>query len=186
MKMHGYLFLALLTVLFCFSTRASAIRLDPTGDMYTDPQHPNRLAHGELWVAQYPPIKNFQRIMISFDFSAIRGQKIKSAYLYLNRFFGCPSGGVTKVDIYAITEPWDENRWPGNRHIACDDRVWLSFNFAKNGWHRLDITSLVRAWVNDSIPNRGLVIRARRGSKFSKFYSKEAPSPNTHPYLEIE
>ncbi len=63
-------------------------------------------------------------------------------------------------------------------------QVWTSYTFSYNGWHRVDITSLVNAWLDGTVTNYGLVIRALAGNKFSKFYSREASS-SVRPYLEL-
>ena len=55
-----------------------------------------------------------------------------------------------------------------------------------NGWHEIDITQLVQAWIDNGLDNYGLLIRAQIGSKFSKFYSKEHSNSNLHPFLEVD
>ena len=122
---------------------------------------------------------------IKFDFSEFTGETIESATLNLNRFMGCPQGGTTSVNIYAITEYWDEETWDPHTHVEYNSHVWAYYGFSTNGWHSIDIIQLVQAWINGNIENYGLLIRAQSGSKFSKFYSKEYSNPNLHPYLEI-
>jgi len=121
--------------------------------------------------------------MITFDLSPYTGQTVDSAFLNIDRFFGCPSGDPTFTKIYAITELWNES-WPENIHISHSSTEWASYTFSSDGWHRINITSLANAWLDETITNYGLVIRALQGNKFSKFYSREASS-NVRPYIEL-
>lgn len=157
--------------------------IEPLYDMYTDPDHSGTHPVTELWVADYDPMNNHQRIMIMFDISPYIGQTVDSAFLNIDRFFGCPQNPTTHTKMYEITETWNES-WPENVHISHGTTVWTSYTFNYNGWHRVDITSLVNAWLNGTVTNYGLVIRALAGNKFSKFYSREASS-SVRPYLEL-
>ena len=170
----------LLSPIFCLNAQ---ITMEPQYDMYTDPDHTGAHPAAELWVANYDPAGNHQRIMIMFDLSSYMGGTVDSAFLNLDRFFGCPSGDPTHTKIYAITEPWNES-WPENVHISHDTLEWASYTFSSNGWHRINITSLVNAWLSGTVTNYGLVIQALPDNKFSKFYSREA-SPSVRPYLEL-
>ncbi len=177
--------LALLLVGFAASAIADTVTLTPTGDMYTDPDHATGHPIGELWTADWPPPNNHQRIMMKFDLSQLSGAIIDNAVLKVNRFFGCPSGDPTTTNFYDITQDWDENTWPENQHIAHGTTVWTIYVFSVNGWHTIDLTSLVQSWNTGTLPNYGFVIQAIN-SKFSKFYSKEASNQSLRPYLEVE
>ncbi|MCD6417254.1 DNRLRE domain-containing protein [bacterium] len=163
---------------------AQPITIEPSDDMYSDPDHTGAHPTDELWVANYDPAGNHQRIMMKFDLDDYIGQEIDSAILNLNRFFGCPSGEPTHTNFYDITATWDESSWPENTHISHGTAVWANYVFNANGWHRIDITPLVQEWLDGTTPNYGFVIEAIPGNKFSKFYSKEAAS-GVRPYLEL-
>ncbi len=165
------------------SAYADTLTIEPLYDMYTDPDHSGSHPATELWVADYAPMNNHQRIMIMFDLSAYMGQTEDSSFLNLDRFFGCPQGSPTHTKIYEITESWDES-WPANVHISHGTSEWASYTFSYNGWHKIDITSLVNAWLNETVTNYGLVIQALPGNKWSKFYSREASS-SVRPYLKL-
>ncbi len=163
---------------------AQTITIEPSDDMYSDPDHDGAHPADELWVANYDPTGNHQRIMIKFDLEDYMGQEIDSAMLNLNRFFGCPSGDPTHTNFYNITVSWDESSWPENTHISHGTTVWANYVFDADGWHQIDITTLVQEWLDGTTPNYGFVIEAIPGNKFSKFYSKEAAS-SVRPYLEL-
>jgi len=163
---------------------AQTITIEPSDDMYTDPDHSDAHPVDELWVANYDPSGHHERIMMMFELNDYMGQEIDSAMLNLNRFFGCPSGDPTHTNFYNITAPWGESSWPENTHISHSTTVWANYVFNANGWHRIDITTLVQEWLDGTTPNYGFVIEAIPGNKFSKFYSKEAAS-SVRPYLEL-
>lgn len=166
-----------------FMLSARAVDIEPLYDMYTDPDHAPGHPPTELWVADFAPMSNYQRIMMTFDLTAHMGQTADSAFLNLNRFFACPGDPRTNTNVHAITESWDES-WSETVHVSHDNTPWVTYMFSTNGWHRIDVTSLVNEWLSSAMPNYGLVIQATSGYKFSKFYSREASS-GVRPYLEL-
>jgi hypothetical protein len=185
MRHYLTLVLTILIVGFTVLANADTIYLEPCDDMYSDPNGSQVV--DQLWVANFSGTGNFQQTMIRFDLSQLTRQTIESAILNLYLFFGCPMDPTTHTRFYAITQDWDENTWPVTQHIAHGTDVWASCDFNANepGWYNIDITTLVQAWVDESVQDYGLVIIANSGDKFSKFYSKEHSNPNLHPYLEI-
>ncbi|MBU0691005.1 DNRLRE domain-containing protein [bacterium] len=176
----------LLLFVFAASAMCEELSLTPTDDMYTDPDHAGTHSATELWVANWSPLSNYQRIMLRFDLSDLEaGTIIDGATLNLNRFYGCPSGDPTNVQIYAITEDWSESSWPGDVHISHDSQVWAIYVFSANGTHCIDISDLVATWVNDDIDNFGLVLQCPANNKFTKCYSKEATNETLRPFLEV-
>lgn len=186
MKMKFLISLSIIFILYVSIIQADNIVIEPCDDMYTDVEHPTLPSSTtELWVAEFQPAGHFERIMIKFDLDQFSGQTIESATLNLNRFMGCPQGGITSTNYYAITEDWDEETWDSHTHAQYDSYVWASYGFNVDGWHNIDITQLIQSWIDEDIANYGLLIQAQPGSKFSKFYSKEQSDSNLHPYLEI-
>jgi hypothetical protein len=187
--MKNFLNLVLAFLLFGLiitSANADIATIYPSDDMYSDPDHSGTHPADQLWVANFPPMSHHQRIMIKFDLSQISADTINNVTLNLYRFFGCPQGSPTSINIYEITQDWNENTWPGNQHIFHGTTVWKSYVFSANGWHNIDITSLVREWADSTINNYGLVIEAFPNNKFTKCYSKEASNQSFRPYLEVD
>jgi hypothetical protein len=169
--------------IFGFAT-VYAIDIEPSDDMTTDPDQ-HSIPASELWTADYDFAGHHERINIRFDLDAYAGQQVDSAYLNIYRFFRCPNHYYTIAIFYHITQAWNESTWPQNVHSPHGTSPWLIYNFGPDlGWYRIDITSLVQAWLDGDIDNYGFVIQAQYDEKFSKFYSKEA-SNDMQPYLEL-
>ena len=175
----------------CLPLAAAAEQIEPSDDMYSDPNHgtlPN--TETELWCATFSGAGHYERIMIKFDQTellAIAANGAESAALNLYRFFRCPGHDYTATDIYAGTVDWDEDTWPVPTHLPHETTAVASMTFGPDlGWSAIDITDLVNSWISGERANCGLVIEARTGEKWSKFYSKDHASAVMHPYLEIE
>ncbi|MFP4459418.1 MAG: DNRLRE domain-containing protein [Candidatus Zixiibacteriota bacterium] len=173
-----------LLAVIVFALFAETVFITPSDDMYTDVEHPGAHPPSELWTANFDPSGQYQRIMMRFDLEEYTGMNISNAILNLNRFFGCPSGGITQTEFFAINEDWTEDSWPGDVHIDFLSTPFAEYGFAANGWHEIDFTSIVNDWICGEIENFGFVIKSRPGSKWSKFYSKEAAEAQM-PKLEI-
>ncbi|PID79785.1 hypothetical protein CSA17_04175 [bacterium DOLJORAL78_65_58] len=183
--------LTTLTFILAFwALPAMAIQLIPSDDMYSDPNHgslPNTAT--ELWCATFNGAAHYERIMIKFDQAELEaiGAGVSSAVLNLYRFFGCPGHPYTTADVYAGTQDWSEDTWPVPNHLPHEANSETNITFGpSSGWYQIDITNLVNDWISGNRENCGLVIQARPGQRWSKFYSKDHPSPSFHPFLEIE
>jgi hypothetical protein len=161
--------------------------LDPSDDMYTDPNHPGTPPTiTELWVANYNGSEHYERIMIRFDLDSLP-LTIDSATLHLYRFFHCPLDAYTTTRFFAIAEPWTEETWNHTQHPSHTTPAFLSYTFGPDdGWYEVDITDQVEAWVSGAVENYGLVIKADFAQKWSQFYSKEYANPSLRPYLTVE
>ncbi len=169
------------------SIYSAEVKIVPSDDMYTDEINTGAHAFDQIWVANYAPVSNYQRIMMKFDLSELQGNTIDKAELNIYRFFGCPSGGATTVRIYPISEEWDENTWSETKHIGYNETTQYGiYAFSVNGMHTIDITDLVKAWADGTIENNGLVMVADANCKFAKCYSKEASNSEFRPYLNVE
>ena len=115
----------------------------------------------EMWVGYQhcsdAPI-GIARSVVRFDTSPIpTGATIASARLYIYQESYCDIGQRTHtVTSHRITGGWTEmgvnwNNQPGYTgqygSVAVTSGNW--------GWYALDVTDLVRGWVNGSLPNYG-------------------------------
>jgi len=162
-------------------------QLEPSDDMYTDPDvgsgHSHPIDLYGLWTADFSGANHHERAMIKWDLSAYEGQSIDSAFLNIYRYMRCPNDYYTYCDLYVITEDWDEDTWDEYTHISHESSFFNSYNFGPAlGWFRVEISDVVDQWLAGSLENYGIVLQARSGQKWSKFYSKEGTYP---PYLEV-
>jgi hypothetical protein len=160
----------------------NAAVLYPAQDTYTS------VSGGCFGTLDYVLIGNFpshghdEQGLLSFDLSSYAGQPITSATLFFKRFTGCGEDACD-IDIYDVTVAWDETY--SGVHIAHGATVWGNVVVSTNGWFQVDITSLVQGWLNNDIPNYGLVMAPKPNSGDTKFSSREA-AENKRPYLVIE
>ena len=162
-------------------------QLEPSDDLYTDPDggtgHPHPVEQTGLWTADFDFSGHHQRIMLKWDLSEFAGQTVDSASLNIYRYMRCPNDYYTNCDLYTITEDWTEETWNDYVHISHSASSSMSYNFGPAlDWYRLDVSDVVNQWLGGTLSNYGIVIQARYGEKWSRFYSKEGTYP---PYLEI-
>ncbi|MBD3233191.1 MAG: DNRLRE domain-containing protein [candidate division Zixibacteria bacterium] len=179
--------ISLLSVLLlCCSAMANPIEeiiVYPCDDMYTDPTSGGN-PEDQLWVADDGLENHYGRAMLKFDLTEYMGAQLLGATLWVYRFYGC-SGGNTVAGVYEILEAWEEDTWPETEHIDHGMLAWSDHVFSTNGWHEIDVYELVQEWLNNSIPNLGLVIRGNNGTKLTKLYSCECDNSEYRPYLSL-
>ena len=132
------------------------------------------------------------RSLVRFDTSAIPpGTAIASAQLYILHSSYCDIGLRTHiVTSHRITGGWTEmginwNNKPGYTgqygSVAVTSSDW--------DWFSLDVTDLVRGWVNGSFPNYGVMLRANESSGNDSaqlgFLTRNIPDSDFRPYLLI-
>ncbi len=162
-------------------------QLEPIDDLYTDPDggsgHPHPVEETSLWVANYSGAGHHQRSMLKWDLSVITDDSIDSAFVNIYRYFRCPGHYYTDCDLYVITEDWREETWNDYVHISHAASPFMTYIFGPAlDWYRLEVTDVVNDWLDGSVDNYGIVIQAKNGQKWSKFYSKEGTYA---PFLEI-
>ncbi len=56
----------------------------------------------------------------------------------------------------------------------------------EEGWVRLDATAAVRAWIEEGVPNHGLLFRPEKGEyTYHYYYSRDHDTPNLRPRLVV-
>jgi hypothetical protein len=139
--------------------------------------------------------------LIRFDVSSIASNaNIVEAYLEVN---AVPEGGVSPLEVgaYGLSGDWAECEATWTRAAAtkvwqvpgalgardgaavANDRELLS----GRGWHKFNVTMLVRNWVQQDALNKGVVLRSAdpRGAAVYKFASNSYPSPELRPRLRV-
>jgi hypothetical protein len=97
----------------------------------------------------------------------------------------CVSPENGTVTVHRITSPWAEMgvTW-ANFAGAYDPAAEASFPSNAVGWHSVDVTALVQAWMDDTYDNYGFLLR-QPDAYVSLFNSSEGVDVNLHPKLEI-
>ncbi len=106
------------------------------------------------------------RSLLKFDLSSIPGgTRIEEASLFLWPHRLCymqPTTTPRTATTYRATDPWSEASvtWD-TQPVAGEAYGSASIAHLDAGiWHSFDVTNLVRGWVNGSLPNEGLMVRA--------------------------
>jgi uncharacterized repeat protein (TIGR01451 family) len=132
------------------------------------------------------------RSLLWFDVSAIPSSaSISEAKLYLDLANSCDIGERTHVaTAYRISNDWlwSSVTW-NNRPSYSEAYGSVSIPSWHWGWYSLDVTNLVRGWVNGSLSNYGLMVRGPESSGNDSaqlgFYTGNAGS-SVAPYLMVK
>jgi len=103
--------------------------------------------------------------------------------------YGIPSNQI--VSLHRITKDWSELGVTYNSFMpgpgdppSYDPSPFASFSTAVNGPHAIDVTALVQAWVNGTLPNYGILLE--QGLTTATLYpSSEFGIITSRPKLEI-
>jgi hypothetical protein len=161
----------------------------PTDDTYIDAGLPLG-NYGNDNVLQVRPDNNADRRgLVKFDLSSIPANaNITSATLYLYSQDN-KTGQLTSV--YRVTSNWNENTvtWLTWTLLGGDfDSSTSYFTFIpdqNNCMLTMDLASLVRAWVNGTYPNYGLMLYSTGPNHIIKYSSKEDTTASRQPKLDI-
>jgi len=140
---------------------------------------------------------------IKFPLTAVpAGASILSATLNLNLFRNTGSQ-TDMVQAHRATRDWTEgngttnsgatwNRYDGVNAWTTpggdfDPTIAGSFVAAGTGWKSMDITGLIRDWVDGVYPNHGMILRSppAPGNNEKRFYTSDDNRPALRPYLTI-
>jgi hypothetical protein len=136
-----------------------------TGDVQVDQGNPT-INYGSIYMMKVGSFNGAaNRDLIKFDLAAIpAGTNISQATLDIYYAICNGSGTNTTVTTYRISESWDELTATWNVQPAYAEAYGSSpFTYCNTGWKSLDVTALVRAWVNGAYPNNGVLLRAAEG-----------------------
>ncbi|HXI01787.1 MAG TPA: DNRLRE domain-containing protein [Candidatus Saccharimonadales bacterium] len=94
-----------------------------------------------------------------------------------------------KLGVRAVLDPWSESTLVGASAPGVIEDVLASAPVGKqseNGLVSIDVTEIVRAWVDGSLPNHGIeLISAGQGGAF-RFDSKESTGGGHEPRLRVQ
>lgn len=117
----------------------------------------------------------------------IESSGLERAVLHI--YMGSSIGPGEPVTVHHVTAPWEPSTatWEsvsGGRFNA--DQV-ASIDTESVGWKELDITPLVRVWLEGSFQNYGIILAAPAVAvdSIATFHSSNYPDPLLRPWLEV-
>jgi hypothetical protein len=131
-----------------------------------------------------------ERFLIQYDLSGLpKGVQITSAKLslYCLQFVGNDS--ENKDLVYSrITEPWDPEKvtFANQPKIAAGEDVYGGWPLEQK-WMDIDVTTMVRHWVDGSAPNYGILAHSvnDKGTCYAVFNHSNSPATKLRPKLTI-
>lgn len=117
--------------------------------------------------------------LIRFDAAGITGAHVQQAtlVLYLRSIASC--GDIT---LHAVTTPWSEDSVTWNSQPMFEPEEFRGVALcsgesepASIGPVSIDVTELAQRWADGSLPDTGLLLRARNSNPRPRFDSKEQP-----------
>jgi hypothetical protein len=179
-------FLAILFAMAAFAKPASA-QLPPTDDAFTNSAQPNTNFGGNTNLKVDGTTT--KRVYIRFDLSGLptgtTGSQVSKATLVV---FVNTVNAAGKFDLFRVTSPWSEgaitfNSAPTLNNAADVSNVNVS---AVSAFVSIDVTPLVRNWVDGALPNNGVALSPSAASTISVFLdSKESTATSHQPRLLV-
>ncbi len=191
------------------NSEIASVTLEPVKDNDLSEHYPTT-SYGTLTfltIGAYVPAGTTYRYrpILQFDLSSIpSGSTITSAKLRLTKCceVGGP-GGNFYVYVYRLTNNWDETHsswryketgvlWahPGGDYSGYYGSFYVTSGVAYGTHFEVDVTNLVKKWVDGTYPNYGILLRSSVESSATtnwiKFASKEYSDSDWRPKLIIE
>ena len=122
---------------------------------------------------------NAMRTYMKFTLpSGISASQVTSAYVCILK----KEHQVPTIKAYRITSDWSSSSvtWNAKPSFTTLSPSGTAFN-SVGDWYRLDVTTMVKNWLNGTYYNYGMVLKEPNeldSSQKTKFYSSDAPSPN--------
>lgn len=116
------------------------------------------------------------------------GSVLVAATLTLNvqyLYGGNPESPVA-VNVHRVTAPWEENTVTWNSFAASyDPTIETTFYVSGSGSYAVDITGVVRAWLDGSVPNYGILLE-QGIAPYTCYASGEHPVVARRPSLLLQ
>jgi len=204
------IFAASLALLSVNSAYCATLQFSATQDSYIDAGAPdsNYGSEDALYVESYDAQQ--RRTLLQFDLSTIPpGAEVASATLKL--YYATNSHGFTGESpggriywAYRVTQPWTESGITWNKYDGTTSWTTAGGDYTETGgasltmpgsmprWVEWDVTNIVEAWIEDSQPNYGFIIKDGDETLtvdnwvWASFRSSEyINQPDRNPILEI-
>jgi hypothetical protein len=160
----------------------------PDADTYIaeEAKNTNYAAADELHVSN--TIGHRERILIAISPAGLaRSGTLDRAVLHI--YMASSVGEGEPVTVHRVTAPWDPAAatWESVSGVRFDAAAATSIDTESTGWKALDITPLMREWLEGSSENYGVTLTAPAagGDIAATFYGSNHPDPLLRPWLEV-
>jgi hypothetical protein len=174
--------LVLFTVILAPISRADGVL---KGDAFTQATTPNRNFGGNADLRVTTNANSYLRFDLSTLPPGARGNDIAKATL---RLWVNSVSNPGAFDIRRITSAWDEATITANSSPTLGGAIVsgaLVTNQSVDSFVTVDLTQLVKDWLNGSLANNGIAILASEANTNFRFDSKENGLTSHEPGLEI-
>ncbi len=184
---RGFLLgLAVFLIVFPLSARGEMYTVYVDQDSWLKQSAPDENHGSDVELScKSTPADSF-RAVFRYDLSSIpAGETVLKAMVVF--YISAPDISGNPVHIHRVTDAWTEGgvTWANTADDYDDTIQYGSFSPAVLGFVAVDITQLVREWVEGIHPNEGLMFIASSFDVESKYASKEWQVPNERPSLMI-
>ncbi|HEX5837578.1 MAG TPA: DNRLRE domain-containing protein [Anaerolineales bacterium] len=171
----------------CYSGTPGGIL--PSDDSYIDGGSPTRNNGTDNTFEVRPDNSADRRGLLKFDLSSIPSNAtVNSATLYLHER-GNKTGQITY--IYRVTSGWSEstvtwNTWSTPGGDFDSSNAFFSYRPEQsNCMLTIDLTNLVRAWLNGTYSNHGILLYSTGPNHIVQYTSKEDGTSSEWPKLNV-
>ena len=153
---------------------------DVTFDTCVDQEYPtsNYYLSESLWTGGALGTNAMRTYMKYTLPSGISASQVTSAYVYLLK----KEHKAPTIKAYRVTSDWSSSSitWNSKPSYSTAYASGVATNTVGE-WYGLNVTTLVKYWLNGTYPNYGMVLKEPSetdSAQKTKFYSSDAPSPN--------
>lgn len=129
-----------------------------------------------------------ERILIGIRLTGlIRSDTLERAVVHIHMASSFGTG--EPVTVHRVTAPWEPATatWKSVSGGRFDAAVAARIDTESDGWKVLDITPLMREWLEGSSESYGVILTAPAagGDVIATFYGSNHPDPLLRPWLEV-
>lgn len=134
-------------------------------DVYIDRANPNKNFSNsrKLWIGYFCGDMEY-RTLLKFGLKKIpAGARIISAKIKLYIDYSPDCHTTLYLTPYMIMDHWSEKTvtWNNAPSVDYGTSGWTE-GIKKPGWYQLNVTDIIKAWINEDFPNYGLMLMSRK------------------------
>ncbi len=129
-------------------------RFDAIADTFISSDNINtNYGRNELWINNINPFNNVRSPHLNFSISGITDTEIDTAYLHVKVYNFTQQS--TSISIKTANSGWSEDTLTWNTTIPTTTTSY-TFTATGDGEYDIDITDIVKSWVNGSVAQNGI------------------------------